>query len=50
MTKFDRYEGELLSCVRNQALAQITHGAGGVFLTGDIQDPSGHNLVPCSLG
>lgn len=47
--KFDRYEVELLSCLCDQALAQISHGACGVFLTGDIQDPSGHNPVPCTL-
>ncbi|XP_068040634.1 TATA box-binding protein-like 1 isoform X2 [Anomalospiza imberbis] len=46
----DEHEEELLYCAADRALEQIVQGGCGVSLTGDTQEPSGHNPVPRALG
>lgn len=44
-----KYEKELLYCVGYSALAQIAQKSSGFSLTGDIQEPFGHNPVLYAL-
>ena len=44
------HEEELLYCVTDPTLEQVAQRGCGVSLTGDIQELSGCNPVPCALG
>lgn len=43
------YERELYQCAGDCVLAQIVQWGSGNFFTGDIQEPSRHNPMPCGL-
>lgn len=45
-----KHEGEVPYCAGDRGLEQVTQiGSGYPPLPGDIQEPSGHNPVPCAL-
>lgn len=46
----NRTQGKRLQYVGDQALEQSVQKGGGFSLTGDNQEPSRCNPVPCALG